>query len=83
MPIRNKTRILIAKDVVQTINAEKVQLTTSCVQTTTKKCHFAKMCHSKKKCVTKQTNRLNALEESSNFEVGVYISAITTGDKKN
>ena len=45
--------------------------------------HFAKMCRTKKKYGNKQKNRVNALEESSNSEDDVYISTITTGDKKN
>ena len=41
------------------------------------------MFRTKKKYGTKQKNRVNALEESSNSEDDVYISAITTGDQKN
>ena len=48
-----------------------------------KKGHFDKMFCTKKKYGTKQKNRVNALEESLNSEDDLYISAITTGDKKN
>ena len=82
MPRRNKTRILTAKDVAQTINAENVQLITNCTNYK-KKGHFTKRCRTKKKYGTKQNNIVNALEESSNYEDDLYISAITTGNKKN
>lgn len=45
--------------------------------------HFAKMCRSKMKQDTKLKNRVNALEESSNSEDDVYVSAISAGRKKN
>ncbi|XP_025833925.1 uncharacterized protein K02A2.6-like [Agrilus planipennis] len=45
--------------------------------------HFANMCRTTKKYDTKRKNRVNVLEESSNSEDDVYISAISTGEKKN
>ncbi|CAG4931717.1 unnamed protein product [Colias eurytheme] len=46
--------------------------------------HFANMCRTKMKHNNyKQKNRVNAVEESSQSEDEVYISAIRSGEKKN